>query len=91
MNPEKVVEEAIRTYVKCQGGFLFKIHADEIQGRETLDYVGGVFGQPFMIDTKSKSGTPTKLQKYLVKRALKQGYISGIVDSVEAFKELFGV
>lgn len=91
MKPEKQVEHDIRDYVKIQGGFCIKIHADEIQGRETLDYIGGLFGKPFMIDTKAPYGTVSKLQKYLIKRAKVHGYISGAPSSLKEFKELFGV
>lgn len=88
---EKLVEEQIREYIKAQCGFSTKLHADGVQGRDTLDLIGGVFGKPFMVDVKKPGGSASRIQKYLVKRAQKQGYIAGIVDSVESFKGLFGV
>ena len=89
MSREKSVEEKIKAKVKRAKGFCVKLHADALQGRETLDFIGAYRGKPFMIEIKRPGGVQTPIQGYLVRRAKANGYIAGTGDSVEEFEELF--
>jgi hypothetical protein len=86
---EKDVEGKIKQMIKRSGGFCVKLHADALQGRETLDFIGAYRGKPFMIEIKRPGGVQTPIQGYLVRRAKANGFISGTVESVEEFEELF--
>ncbi len=89
MTPEKRVENEIKAWVWNEGGWVVKLHAGMEQGRDTLDLLGGLYQRPFLVEVKKVGGIPSLAQLILVERALSQGYVSGIVDSLESFKRLF--
>lgn len=86
---EKTIETRIRQHVSARGGFCVKLHADAMQGKTTLDLLGGYRGKPFLVEVKRPDGKATTLQQALVRIARRNGFISGIVSSVEEFEALF--
>jgi hypothetical protein len=95
MLPEKRIENAIKAYVRAHkrtsgdGSFVVKLFANGEQGKTTLDLVGSFRGKPFMVEVKAPNGKTSLIQSMLVKQARKGGYVSGVVDSVMAFIDLF--
>lgn len=86
---EKAVENEIKAWVRAQGGWCTKLHAGVESGNATLDLLGGLNGRPFYVEIKRPGGSIRPMQKVVVERAKAQGYLSEIVDSLEAFKRLF--
>ena len=86
---EKKVENEIKEFIWNSGGFVAKIHAGAETGKSTLDLIGGMSDKPFLVEVKRAGGVASPSQKILVKRAKGQGYISGIVQSLDEFKALF--
>lgn len=70
---------------------MVKIHAGGETGKATLDLLGGLHGKPFLVEVKKVGEVGSLMQDVLVERAIGQGYISGIVDSLDGFKRLFQV
>lgn len=88
---EKQIENIIKAHVRTAGGWVVKIHADAVQGRETLDLHGSYLGRPFLVEVKDATGKTSALQNYLVRRAKRSGYVSGVVSSLAQFLALFDV
>lgn len=86
---EKSVENQIKAYVYSEGGIAIKLFAGVEQGKNTLDLIGGVYGRPFWVEVKKPNGVASVVQLELVKRFKAQGFISGVVESLDEFKELF--
>lgn len=86
---EKSVETEIKEYVAAHYGWVTKIHADGMQGKSTLDLLGSVFGKPFYVEVKKPGGVASPMQNFLVNRAQRTGFISGIVDDLDDFVVLF--
>lgn len=88
---EKDVESHIKDYVRQQGGWVVKLHADGTQGMNTLDLLGSLNGKPFLVEVKKPNGRVRPHQTYLVERASTTGYVSGIVSSLKEFKALWQI
>jgi hypothetical protein len=90
MGREKLVEHNIRVKIWLEPkSFCMKIHADGMQGKNTLDLIGAYKGRPFMIEVKAPDGVPSMIQEALVRRFQKCGYVAGVVSSWDEFKALF--
>lgn len=89
MAAEKNFEEKLKRYIRRNGGWVVKIHADAMQGRDTLDLVGGFRGKPFLVDVKAPDGVVERIQKFAARRARMTGYVTGFVSSIEEFDALF--
>lgn len=86
---EKAIEDAIKHHIRACGGWVVKLHADGLQGRDTLDLVGAYRGRPFWIEVKASDGTLSPIQQHSIDRARRTGYVSGAVTSVSEFEGLF--
>lgn len=87
---EKSIENEIKFFVKSERGWVTKIHADGVQGKDTVDLIGGLYGKPFYVEVKKdEHEEPSKIQEYLLDRAAQSGYVAGCIGSLEAFKDLF--
>ena len=86
---EKQIEDMIKTRIKATGGWVIKLHADEMQGKETLDLMGGYRGRAFFVEVKAPDGVVSPMQAYVIERARQSGYVSGAVASLEEFENLF--
>jgi hypothetical protein len=89
MTPEKLIENAIKKYIRDSGGWVVKIHAGMEQGKSTLDLLGSLNRKPFLVEVKRVGGVPSLAQEILVTRARMSGYVSGIIESLDEFKALF--
>lgn len=89
MLPETRIIRRIQQHVAdSPNSFCVKTHTSGATKKQ-LDLVGSYYGVPFWVDAKRRGGKASKLQLGLVRIARNGGYVSGIVDSVEAFEGLF--
>lgn len=89
MTPETRVKIALKKYIVANGGWVVKLHADGMQGRGTIDLLGGYRGRPFYVEVKAPDGTVEPAQQFQVDRASRTGFVAGIVASAEEFEQLF--
>lgn len=72
-------------------GFAYVLYGNATQGTGLLDVFGSYRGRPFWVEVKTPEtrNAATPAQKYNIRLALTNGYVSGIVASVEDFQALF--
>lgn len=90
MTPEKRIESHIKRYVKSTpNSFVVKLHGGAVTGKGYPDLIGSLGGRPFWVEVKA-SGKPARPEQRLwTERATKCGYVSGVVDSLTSFQQLF--
>jgi hypothetical protein len=88
---EQNVQDAIRNYVRENGGFVIKLHGNALQGKSTLDLLGGLRGVPFVCEVKRPGERPTKFQAYVLARCAQHGYTAIWADSLQMFKDKFSM
>ena len=87
---EKDIENAIKAYVTHEPySFCYKIAGGRYQRSGLPDLLGSYRGQPFAVEVKDKTGTPSPLQLYALSKFKGGGYVTGIVRSLVEFKALF--
>lgn len=86
---EKSIENEIKFFVKSERGWVTKIHADGVQGKDTVDLIGSLYGLPFIVEVKDGDKAPSKIQQFILDRAAQSGYVAGCVGTLAAFKALF--
>lgn len=75
-------------HIRTSGGVVFNLHGS-VYGKHMPDLIGGYNGKPFAVEVKDATGTPSKGQTYRLRQLQTQGYVTGVVRSVDDFKELF--
>lgn len=89
---EKDVENQIKAHIRelyRADSFVTKIHAGGEQGKSTLDLIGSYMGRPIQVEVKKVGGVVSDMQRYLIERARRGGYIADVVDSLEQFLMMF--
>jgi hypothetical protein len=83
---ERAVQDNIRRYVLQRGGGCIKLHGNAVQGKTTLDLIGGLDGVPFVCEVKAPGKKPTKYQTYMLQKYASWGFAALWADSLEMFK-----
>lgn len=92
---ETDITQAIIAYIKQQGGDAFHVHGSSVQRAGEPDIDGALFDAKrnvwvhLKIEVKTPIGTPTRLQIFRLQMYWSQGYLVGIVTSVNDFIKLF--
>ena len=89
---EASIVKAIQRYVKDNGGKCYKLHGGRFGQAGAPDLIGCVHGSPFVAEVKRPSadggGDPTPKQTLELFEWGKQGFIRGVVRSLDDFKLL---
>jgi len=78
---ETQIQKDCQQWLDRNGGFAMKTHGDAIQGSGWPDLIGGVWGNPLVIETKTPEYSLTKLQRVVLQDFEDQGYLTFVVTS----------
>lgn len=87
---ETSLQRKIQEWVSHSGGNSLKLHGNAFQRKGEPDLIGSLPGPiPFAVETKVGDNTPSKIQLYRLSRWAEQGWITGVVYSLDEFIALF--
>lgn len=88
--PESLIVKAIIHFTESVNGKAIKIHGSAFTELGTPDILGAISGLHFFVETKLPGEDATPIQKQRLQEWADQGYITGVVHSLDEFKELIG-